>query len=191
MRIVAGTMRGLRLAEVGKGDAGAHLRPTSDRVRESLFNVLMSGRFGDPIGGTRVLDLFGGTGALGFEALSRGAAHVTFVENGRVAQKLIAENTRLTRRAEAVTLIRHDALRLGANAGAPSDLVFLDPPYGKQMGQGALAAAIAGGWLGPEAVVVWEENTAQAPPAGFALLDARRYGDTHITLMQRSSDEQT
>ena len=92
MRIVGGEFRGRRLAAVGKGDAGAHLRPTADRVRESLFSMLEGGRFGDPVDGARVLDLFAGTGALGLEALSRGAAHVTFVDDGRVAQKLLAEN---------------------------------------------------------------------------------------------------
>ena len=86
MRIIGGEFRGRALASIGKGDAGAHLRPTSDRVRESLFNVLMGGRYGDPISGARVLDLFAGTGALGLEALSRGSAHVTFVENGRKGQ---------------------------------------------------------------------------------------------------------
>ena len=84
MRIIGGTHRGTVLADVGKGDAAAHLRPTADRVRESLFNVLQGGRFGDPVNGAQVLDLFAGTGALGLEALSRGAAHVTFVDNGRV-----------------------------------------------------------------------------------------------------------
>ncbi|MEL6685367.1 MAG: RsmD family RNA methyltransferase, partial [Pseudomonadota bacterium] len=104
MRIIGGTHRGTALAAVGKGDAGAHLRPTTDRVRESLFNVLQGGRFGDPITGARVLDLFAGTGALGFEALSRGAAHVTLVDNGRVAQKLMRENIAKLRRPNDVTV---------------------------------------------------------------------------------------
>ena len=94
MRIIAGRFRGRRLASVGKGDPGAHLRPTTDRVRESLFNMLAGGRFGDPFDGYRVLDLFAGTGALGLEALSRGAEQVTFVDDGRVAQRLLRENIR-------------------------------------------------------------------------------------------------
>ena len=94
MRIVAGRFRGHRLAAVGKGDAGAHLRPTTDRVRESLFNVLANT---GAIDGARVLDLFAGTGALGLEALSRGAVQVSFVESGRVAQRLIAQNVEITR----------------------------------------------------------------------------------------------
>ena len=92
MRIIAGQHRGLKLASVGTGDTAAHLRPTSDRVRESLFSVLMGGAYGDPISGAHVLDLFAGTGALGLEALSRGAAHTTFVDDGRKAQFLIREN---------------------------------------------------------------------------------------------------
>ena len=89
MRIIGGIHRGTILTEIGTGDDAAHLRPTSDRVRESLFNVLQGGRYGDPIRNARVLDLFAGTGALGLEALSRGAAHATFVDNGKVAGKLI------------------------------------------------------------------------------------------------------
>jgi 16S rRNA (guanine966-N2)-methyltransferase len=116
------------LASVGKGDAGAHLRPTTDRVRESLFNVLSHQIDFD---GLRVLDLFAGTGALGLEALSRGAAHVTFVDDGRVAQGLIRKNIDLTHSKDRTDLIRRDATRLGDNPGTPCDLVFLDPPYGK------------------------------------------------------------
>ena len=181
MRIVAGRFRGHTLASVGKGDAGAHLRPTTDRVRESLFNVLANT---GAIDGARVLDLFAGTGALGLEALSRGAVHVSFVENGRVAQRLIAQNVEITRSQGETRLIRRDATKLGPCDSAPHDLVFLDPPYGKGMGQKALAAAFAGGWLAPGAVVVWEENAPMEPPEGFALLDRRRYGETHVTLLE-------
>ncbi len=179
MRIIAGEFRGRALASVGKGDAGAHLRPTTDRVRESLFNVL-----GHQIDfdGLRVLDLFAGTGALGLEALSRGAAHVTFVDDGRVAQGLIRKNIDLTRSADRTDLIRRDATRLGENPGAPYDLLFLDPPYGKSLGQKAIAA-LSQGWIADEALIVWEENAPMQPPAGFTQQDSRKYGDTHITLM--------
>ncbi|WP_334064798.1 16S rRNA (guanine(966)-N(2))-methyltransferase RsmD [Limimaricola cinnabarinus] len=184
MRIIAGKHRGLALAAVGKGDAGAHLRPTADRVRESLFNALMGGRYGDPIGEARVLDLFAGTGALGLEALSRGAAHVTFVDDGRVAGKLIRENVGKLRVAGRVTHLKCDASRLPA-AEAPASLVFLDPPYGKGLGARALASALAGGWIAPGALIVWEESAPQPAPEGFSPLDTRRYGDTHVTLMER------
>ncbi len=181
MRIIAGDFRGRTLASVGKGDAGAHLRPTTDRVRESLFSVLT--HYG-VIPGARVLDLFAGTGALGLEALSRGAEHVSFVENGRVAQGLILKNIEITRSTAETRLIRRDAAKLGACDGAPFDLVFLDPPYGKGMGQKAMAAARSGGWLAPGALVVWEESAPMEPPDGFTLLERRKYGDTHVTLME-------
>lgn len=184
MRIIAGQYRGRALAAVGKGDAGAHLRPTSDRVRESLFNVLANL---DVIEDARVLDLFAGTGALGLESASRGAAAVAFVENGRVALSLIRRNLDLTG-AAMTQVIRRDATRLGQNADAPYDLVFLDPPYGKGLGQQALAAAQAGGWLAEDALIVWEENAPMAAPAGFRLADRRVYGDTHVTLLWRDMD---
>lgn len=180
MRIIAGTHRGRSLAAVGKGDAGAHLRPTSDRVRESLFSMLTHR---DVIAGAKVLDLFAGTGALGLEALSRGAAEAVFVENGRVGQKLIQDNIAALSLRDRTKLLRNDATRLGAWPMHPFDLIFLDPPYGKGLGATALDVAAAGGWLAPGATIVWEEAKAQTAPQGFILEDSRRYGDTHITLL--------
>ncbi len=184
MRIIAGEWRGHRLAAVGKGDAGAHLRPTTDRVRESLFSVLAGGRFGDPITGARVLDLFAGTGALGLEALSRGAAEAVFVDDGRVAGRLIRENIDKLGATDRATLVRRDAARLGPCAGAPCGLVFCDPPYGKGLGEKALAAALAGGWIATGALVVWEESADVSPPEGLVPLDERRYGDSVIHFLE-------
>lgn len=184
MRIVGGQHRGTALAALGKGDPTAHLRPTSDRVREALFNVLAGGRFGDPLTGARVLDLFAGTGALGIEALSRGAAFATFVDDGRIAQRLIRDNLARCRRDIDAILIPRPVARIGPNPGAPATLVFLDPPYGRGLGAPALAAARTGNWIAPGALIVWEEAAAQTPPEGFALLESRRYGDTWITLME-------
>lgn len=181
MRIIAGKHRGTVLADVGKGDAAAHLRPTSDRVRESLFSALT--HLG-VVNGAQVLDLFAGTGALGLEALSRGAAQVVFVENGRVGQKLIAQNVAKLRAEDSTTLMRNDATALGAWAAAPFNLVFLDPPYGKSMGQEALLAAAAGGWLAQGAVIIWEEAAPMHAPRGFTRTDRRKYGDTHVTLLR-------
>ncbi len=183
MRIVGGTFRGRRLAALGKGDAGAHLRPTSDRVRESLFSMLEGGRFGDPIDGARVLDLFAGTGALGLEAPSRGAAQVTFVDDGRVAQKLLAENIATLGLRDATRVLRASALRLPPAEDA-AQLIFLDPPYGKDLGPKALAAARAQGWIAPDALIVWEERGPQDPPEGFTLLEHKTYGDTVMTLLR-------
>lgn len=167
------------LASVGKGDPGAHLRPTSDRVRESLFSMLASRIDFD---GLIVLDLFAGTGALGLEALSRGAAHATFVDSGRVAQRLIRDNIKRTGRAAQATLLGTDAARLPLT-DAPADLIFLDPPYGKSLGQPALRHARDQGWIAPDAMIVWEESCPQSAP-GFGELTNRRYGDTHVTLLE-------
>lgn len=185
MRIIAGRWRGTRLAAVGKGDPGAHLRPTPDRVRESLFSMLAHRGVLD---GARVLDLFAGTGALGLEALSRGASFAAFVENGRVGQGLIRDNVKRLKAEGETRLIRMDAARLGDLNESPFDLVFLDPPYGKALGQSALKAAQ--NWMAPGAVVVWEESGFMDPPPGFALLDQRRFGEAHVTLMERD-DAQT
>ena len=186
MRIVGGTARGLVLAEVGAGDPAAHLRPTSDRVREALFNMLTQGRWGDLVRGQRVLDLFAGTGALGLEALSRGATHVTLVDDGAAARALIRENIEKMRAMGATRLYRRDATDLGENRGDAFGVVFLDPPYGQSLGERALASAQTGGWIAPGATIIWEENAPQPAPAGFESLDQRRHGDTWITLLRAS-----
>ena len=180
MRIISGRHRGLALASLGKGDAGAHLRPTSDRVRESLFNILMS--YGLPAG-ARVLDLFAGTGALGLEALSRGAVHVHYVDNGRKALALIRENLAKAGREGDASVLTCDATRLPP-ATAACDLIFLDPPYGKALGEKALACALAQGWVADDALIIWEESAAITPPTGWQVSDARRFGDTTISLLQ-------
>ena len=183
MRIIGGALRGTHLAPVGVGDPAAHLRPTSDRVREAVFNLLLNSQ-GFPIEGARVLDLFAGTGALGLEALSRGAARGTFVDDGAAALALLKRNIGICRAAGVADILRRDATRLGDNRGPGFDLVFIDPPYGKGLGEAALGSAVAGGWLMPGAVFVWEEAAAVVPPRGFAMLDARRYGDTWVTLLR-------
>lgn len=184
MRIVGGTHRGTHLAEVGAGDPSAHLRPTTDRVREALFNMLCQGRWGDLVRGQRVLDLFAGTGALGLEALSRGAVQVTLVDDGAASRALIRANIEKLRAMGVTRLYRRDATDLGENRGPGFGLVFLDPPYGLGLGARALASAQAGGWLAPGAVVVWEENAPQPAGLGFDLLDQRRYGETWISLLR-------
>jgi 16S rRNA (guanine966-N2)-methyltransferase len=186
MRIISGRFKGLALTPVGKGDTAAHLRPTSDRVRESIFNLLQNGGYGNPVAGARVLDLFAGTGALGLEALSRGAENVVFVDDGRKAGALISRNIDLCHAAENTRLIRRNATRLGAWDSAPFDLVFADPPYGKGLGEKALNTALAGGWLAEDAIILWEENSEHMPPKGLKKLDARRYGETWIHILTTS-----
>ncbi|WP_146588454.1 16S rRNA (guanine(966)-N(2))-methyltransferase RsmD [Puniceibacterium confluentis] len=187
MRIIAGSLRGRALTAVGKGDPAAHLRPTTDRVRESLFNMLAGGRFGAPFESATVLDLFAGTGALGLEAVSRGAAQVTFVDDGRKALSLLRDNIRLLDAAGQCKIIARDATRLPPCDGPAATLIFLDPPYGQGLGLRALQAAVAGGWVAPDALVVWEENAPQPPLTGFHLLDSRRYGETHVTMLRASA----
>lgn len=184
MRIIAGRFRGTQLADVGEGDAAAHLRPTTDRVRESIFNLLQNGGYGDPVQGARVLDLFAGTGALGLEALSRGAVKVTFIEDGVKGRALIRTNVERLRAQGEIDLYRRDATRMGPNRGAAFDLIFLDPPYGLGLGEQALASCREGGWIAPDALVVWEEGAPIAPPPGFEQLDQRRYGDTVVTILR-------
>jgi 16S rRNA (guanine966-N2)-methyltransferase len=184
VRIVGGENRGLRLAEVGAGDAAAHLRPTSDRVREAIFNLLEGGRLGDPVSGARVLDLFAGTGALSLEALSRGAAEALLVESGQTGQRLIRENLALAGRESQARLLPTDATALPPSGHAPFTLAFLDPPYGQHLGQKALASALKGGWLAPGALIVWEEAGPMMPLPGLTLLDRRTYGGTAVTLLR-------
>ena len=183
MRIIGGSRRGLKLAEVGEGDVAAHLRPTSDRVREAIFNLLINAH-GNPVAGARVLDLFAGTGALGLEALSRGASEAVFVDDGAKALALLRANIAKMRVDAETRVLRQDAVRLGVNPGAGFGLVFLDPPYGKGLGEAALAAARKGGWLAPRAMIVWEDGVAPSVPEGFALADRRKYGDTVVTLLR-------
>lgn len=184
MRIIGGTRRGLKLSEVGAGDAAAQLRPTSDRVREAIFNLLINGGYGSPVSGARVLDLFAGTGALGLEALSRGAAHVTFLENGAVARGLLRRNIALLAAEAATQLVQADATKPGPNPGAAHNLIFLDPPYGRSLGEQALQACLARGWIAPEALIVWEESAPPVVPPEFLQLDQRKYGGTFVTILQ-------
>lgn len=184
MRIIGGKLRGLHLADVGAGDPDAHLRPTTDRVRETMFNLLINS-LGIRLDGIRVLDLFAGTGALGLEALSRGATRVSFVDDGATARALLRENVEKAHAMGATDIWRRDATRLGPNRGAGYDLIFMDPPYGKALGEVALKSALDGGWLADDAVVVWEDSTPPTLPAGFKLLDQRRYGDTLVTILQK------
>ena len=182
MRIVAGNLRG----RVLRGPSSAAIRPTADRLREAIFNVLIHA-YGDPITGARVLDLFAGTGALGIEALSRGARFVLLVEEAAEARALIRANVEALGLTGATRIFRRDATRLGdAKPIEPFALVFCDPPYGKGLAERALASARAGGWLAPGALVVVEEaaDAGFTPPAGFVELERRRYDDTEIIILR-------
>ena len=185
MRIVGGQHRGRPLAAPRTRD----IRPTSDRLRESLFNILVHGH-GDPVTGARVLDLFAGTGALGLEAMSRGAAFALLVDDGAEARALIRENVEALGLGGTTRIFRRDATKLGdVHPNEPFSLVFLDPPYGRGLGGQALASARAGGWLTRDALIVVEEaaDAAFAAPEGFTEIERRRYDDTEIVFLNTAA----
>lgn len=184
MRIVGGEFRGRPLAPP-RTEA---IRPTSDRTREALFNVLAH-RFADRLEGARVLDLFAGTGALGLEALSRGASYAVFIEESAEGRGLIRDNVDAFGLQGRTKIFRRDATGLG-NAGTmmPFALLFADPPYGKGLGEKALNSALDGGWLLPNALCVVEETASVNFDAGprFREIDQRAYGETVIRLIERA-----
>jgi 16S rRNA (guanine966-N2)-methyltransferase len=182
MRVVGGRLRGRNLAS----PASQAIRPTADRLRESLFNILVHA-YDNPVEGARVLDLFAGTGALGIEAISRGAAFALFVDNGAEARALLRSNVEALGLGGATKVFRRDATNLGpAHPVEPFSLVFLDPPYGKGLAEQALASLRDGGWLVPGALLVVEEGKAAefAAPEGFAELERRAYDDTELVFLK-------
>ena len=182
MRIVGGRFRGRVLAN----PADQAIRPTSDRVRESVFNILEHGVAAVPLEGTRVIDLFAGTGALGLEAISRGAAYGLFVEESAEARGLIRENIETLGLTGCTRILRRNATDLGpASQLGRFGLAFLDPPYGKGLGELALRSLIAGGWLMPGAIVVIEERIGASVmlPPNVTSLDRRVYGDTEVLFL--------
>ncbi|HEY7382628.1 MAG TPA: 16S rRNA (guanine(966)-N(2))-methyltransferase RsmD [Beijerinckiaceae bacterium] len=186
MRIVGGRFRGRPL----KGPASDAIRPTSDRLRETIFNILAHG-YDDAVSGARVLDLFSGTGAMGLEALSRGAAFALLVDDSAQARGLIRENVETLGVGGETRLFRRDATRMGPAApNEPFSLVFCDPPYGKGLAQRALASCAAGGWLGTGALVVIEEagDAAVTLPQGFALLEGRDYGEAQVAFARYDTE---
>lgn len=182
MRVVGGRLRGRNLAS----PASREIRPTSDRLRESVFNILVHA-YDDPISGARVLDLFAGTGALGIEAISRGAAFTLFVDNGTEARALLRSNVEALGLGGVTKVFRRDAADLGpAHPVEPFSLAFLDPPYGKGLAEKALASLRDGGWLTPGALLVVEEAKAAsfAAPEGFEELERRAYDDTELAFLR-------
>jgi 16S rRNA (guanine966-N2)-methyltransferase len=182
MRVVGGRLRGRALA----GPKSQAIRPTADRLRESLFNILLHA-YDDPITGTRVLDLFAGTGALGIEALSRGAEFALFIDEEAEARALLRGNVAALGLGGSSRIFRRDATKLGAIYPLePFSLAFLDPPYGQGLAANALGSARAGGWFAPDALVVVEETAkaAFAAPGGFSELEWRRYDDTEFIFLR-------
>lgn len=178
MRVVGGKFGGRSL----KGPSSDAIRPTSDRMRESLFNILAHG-LDCEIEGARVLDLFAGTGACSIEAISRGAGYAVMVDIGAEARGLQRENVEALGLGGITRILRRDATKLGpVSPFEPFDLAFCDPPYGKGLGEAALASALAGGWLKKGALVVLEERASAeiALPDGFKEIDRRKAGETQM-----------
>jgi 16S rRNA (guanine966-N2)-methyltransferase len=183
MRIIGGKFRGQTLA----APTGRDTRPTADRVREAIFNILSHGTAAVRLEGARVLDLFAGTGALGLEALSRGARFCQFVDDRAEARGLIRRNADALGVIGQCKIWRRDATRLGACAPQPPyDLTFIDPPYGKAFGEKALHSLIEGGWLAKDGIAVLEESTRSEIeiPAGMIQMDERVYGDTKVLFLK-------
>jgi 16S rRNA (guanine966-N2)-methyltransferase len=192
MRIISGVYRGRAL----KAPDGHATRPTSDRARQAVFNVLEHAAWSPGLGEARVIDLFAGSGALGLEALSRGAAFCLFVETDAAARGAIRDNVEtLGAKGELfgrTRIHRRDATDLGAKPGgdgAPFDLAFLDPPYGQGLGERALAELARGGWLADGALAVFERGADEAEPVtpGFERLDDRAYGAARVFFLRYSS----
>ena len=182
MRIVGGRLRGRTL----QGPSTQAIRPTSDRLRESLFNILAH-VYADPVAEARVIDMFAGTGALGLEALSRGARFALLVDDGAAARVLIRANVESLGLGGQTKIFRCDATRMGlAPPGERFTLVFLDPPYGRNLAGAALQVLRDGQWLAPGALVVVEEarSIALAAPAGYAMIETRDFGETQLGFLR-------
>jgi 16S rRNA (guanine966-N2)-methyltransferase len=182
MRVVGGRLKGRNLAS----PASREIRPTADRLREALFNILIHA-YDDPMEDARVLDLFAGTGALGIEAISRGAKFALFVDNGAEARALMRDNVEALGLGGVTKVYRRDATNLGpAHPMEPFSLVFLDPPYAKGLADKALVSLRVGGWLMPGALLVVEEAKAAVFKAGegFTELERRAYDDTEFVFLR-------
>ena len=188
MRIVAGKLKGRAIV----APDGMGTRPTSDRARQAIFNVLEHAAWSEPLAGARVMDLFAGSGALGFEALSRGAAFALFVETDEDARGAIRDNADAYGLMGATRVHRRSAIDLGVRPGSDGeafDLAFLDPPYGKGLGEQALLRLIEGNWLKPGAIVVFERGSdePEIETPGYDRLDARDYGAARVLFLRASS----
>lgn len=188
MRIVGGALRGRKLEAPATGDT----RPTADRIRQAVFNIIEHGFKDFSLEGTHVLDLFAGTGALGFEALSRGAATSLFVDSDPEACRLIGRNAANLGLSDRVTVARRDATQLGGARGSDGGrlLVFLDPPYGRDLAGPAIARALENGWIAAGALIVAEESAEYSIPwpPNVVVADRRSWGRTSVTFARLGRD---
>lgn len=187
MRVTGGEFGGRTL----RAPSSDRIRPTTDKLRQAIFNILAHA-YGDPVSGARVLDVFAGTGALGIEALSRGAVFTLFVEETAEARAIIRTNVETLSLTGVTKIFRRDATKLGPRGSfEPFSLVFCDPPYGKGFAEKAIASAREGGWLAKDALLVVEESVAAkfSAPDGFEVLARREYDDTEIVFLRLAPAE--
>lgn len=184
LRVVSGKFKGYKLTNLTKINNSKELRPTTDQLRETLFNILTNGNLGDVVADARVLDLFAGTGALSIEAISRNAHSATLIDKNRNASNIIKKNIALIGNPANIFYRRLDSTKLPSNPDQPYTLVFLDPPYGKQLCLPALNSVKLNGWIEPCAIIVCEDNEPVAAPIGFQLIDMRTFGRTYLTLLR-------
>ena len=184
MRLVGGKWRGRKLTDLSGKAAFSDLRPTMDRVRETIFNVLTHG-VGFEVKGARILDLFCGTGALGFEALSRGAKFSCFVDSEKTSLDIVEKNKFLLKADDKVNILRMDATKLKKNLNPTYNLIFLDPPYRKGLGELAIRAALEKDWISRGAMIVWEESDIVSPPKELNLVKSKSIGNIHLKFFER------
>ena len=185
MRVIGGTLKGRRLSTIKTDGNMSALRPTTDRIKESLLNILFGGKFEIKIEHTRVLDIFAGTGALGVEAISRGAKTCTFIEKNKASAQTLKANIDLCSIEDKTKIKICDATKIPLNSDQPYDLVFLDPPYRKSLGEVAIKSALDSNWISKNALIILEEGEQKNSLEGFRLEDIRRYSDTILHFFKR------
>ena len=185
MRVIGGSLKGRRLSAIKQEGNMTSLRPTTDRIKESLFNILSGGKFDLKIETARILDIFAGSGALGVEAISRGANSCTFIEKNKACIRLLDTNLKICNIKNQTNIKTFDATEFPLNLEQPYDLVFVDPPYRKSLGEAAVRSALASNWISDNALIVLEEGEQKSSLKGFKLEDTRRYGDTILHFFRR------
>ena len=185
MRVIGGSLKGRRLSEIKTENNMISLRPTTDRIKESLFNILFGGKFDLKIENARILDIFAGSGALGLEAISRGAKSCTFIEKNKACVRILDANLNICNIKNQTNIKTFDATNFPLNLDQPYDLVFVDPPYRKSLGEAAIRSALASNWISDNALIVLEEGEQISSLEGFELEDTRRYSGTILHFFKR------
>jgi len=188
MRVISGSLKGRRLSAIKTEGNITSLRPTTDRIKESLFNILFGGKFDLKIEKARILDIFAGSGALGLEAISRGAKSCTFIEKNKACVRIIDANLNICNIKNQTNIKTFDATDFPLNLDQPYDLVFVDPPYRKSLGEAAIRSALASNWISDNALIVLEEGEQKNSIEGFKLEDTRRYRETVLHFFKRLSN---